>query len=118
MKLQEVMDEVHLAAVEKVARSCALDGSKKRAVEVGNAIIRYGKAWTEAFADDGKISTEEVERIRSEFNALAGGLVPEVDNPAIGIVYNGTDNWFTRLLHLDFKGLKFYFNKWFGLGLE
>ena len=119
MTTNEMLKTTHLATVQKVAVQCAIDGSSKKAVEIGNAIIEYGKAWADGFADDGKLDEAEVGKIQEAFASVVNKYVPDIDSPAVAIVYDGIDSWFLRtFFKVEFKGLKHYFNKWFGLELK
>lgn len=113
MTSNEIIKQVHRAAVEKAAAKCALEGGNKTAVEIGNAIIAYGKQWTEGLANDGKIDKSEVDGICAEFDKIIETHVPSVDGMSVGIAYNGFS-----ILGLGFKGIKHYLNKWFNLGLK
>ena len=119
MKTNDILKTTHLAVVQKVAAQCAIDGSSKKAVEIGNAIIKYGKTWTDGFANDGRLDEAEVGKIQSAFASLVNKHVPDIDSPAVAIVYDGIDSWFLRtFFKIKFKGLKHYFNKWFGLEVK
>lgn len=117
MNTNEVLKKIHKAAVQKAAVKCAVDGSARSAVEIGNAIIAYGQKWTEGIADDGKLSEAEIGKIQDAFELVLDRYVPALENSAVDIVYNGVDSWLLRLLGVSFQGLKHYLNKWFGLNL-
>lgn len=109
MKSNEIIKQIHSEIVRKVAKSCKLEGNGKLAAEIGTALIEYGKTWTEGLANDGEIDFNEVERISNAFGQMIDKYVPEVDNFAIGIAYNG--------IWPFWGGLKKKLNKWFGLNL-
>ena len=111
MTSNRIIKLVHRAAVEKAAAKCALEGGNKTAVEIGNAIIAYGKQWTEGLANDGKIDQTEVDGICDEFDKIIEAHVPSVGGWSVGIAYYGFSI-------LGFKGIKHYLNKWFNLGLK
>ena len=113
MNSNDIIKQVHRAAVEKAAERCVVEGNSKTAVEIGNAIIAYGKQWTEGLANDGKIDKSEVDGICAEFDKIIETHVPSVDGMSVGIAYNGFS-----ILGLGFKGIKHYLNKWFNLGLK
>lgn len=113
MNSNKVVKDIHRSAVCKIADNIALTGNTQLAVEIGNAIIKYGQKWTAGLANDGRIDDDEIIGICSEFNALIDEHVPAVDNAAVGIVYNGIS-----FLGIGWKGLKHYLSKWFGLSLS
>ena len=117
MNTNEVLAGVHEAAVKKVAVKCAAEGSAKRAVEIGNAIMAYGKLWTEGFADDGRLDAAEIAKIQEGFERILAEYVPTMEGPAVAVAYNGLDSWILKLFRMEFKGIKHYLNLWFGLDL-
>lgn len=85
-----MIGKVHLAIVQKVAVKCAADGNARRAIEIGNDIIAYGKAWTEGFADDGRLDNMEIGKIQDAFGDLLQKYVPDCDNQKLtDVLWNG-----------------------------
>lgn len=117
MKTNEVLSNIHGAAVKKAAAQCAVEGDALRAIEISNAIIAYGQQWAESFADDGKLSDAECAKIQAAFDAMLDKYVPSLDNPAVSIAYEGMSGWFLKLFGIEWKGIRYYLNQWFGLGL-
>ena len=112
MESNDIIKKIHREAVRKVAAKCAVEGGGKTAVEIGNAIIAYGKTWTEGLANDGVIDEEEIANTCAVFDALVDKNIPNIDGVGVSVAYNG----FT-IFGFGFKGIKHYLNKWFGLGL-
>lgn len=117
MNSNKVIVEIHNAAVNKVAENIKITGNKKLAVEIGNAIIKYGNAWTNGLSDDGTLDKTEIDIINSAFLYIVEKYIPSIDNAAVGIAYNGVTNRFLKLFGIYFKGLKSHLNDWFKLGL-
>ena len=112
MKTNDILKTLHDALVAKAQERVAVDGKAKVATEIGNAIIDYGRMWTEGLADDGRISDADRTAIDAKFASLIDKHVPSVDGAAVGIAWNGLS-----LFGIGWKGLKHYCNKWFGLSL-
>lgn len=112
MSTNDILITLHDALVAKAQERVAVEGKAKVATEIGNAIIDYGKMWTEGLADDGRLSDDERIAINGKFAALIDAHVPSVDGATVGIAWNGLS-----FLGLGWKGLKHYCNKWFGLNL-
>lgn len=112
MESNEILKQIHAAAVAKAAEKCRVEGSAKTAIEIGREIVAYGQAWIDAFADDGKISQVEATRINAAFGGLIDKRVPNVSNSTVGHAWNGLS-----FFGIGWKGVKFYVNKWFGFSL-
>lgn len=108
----DILKELHDALVEKAQVRVAVEGKAKVATEIGNAIIDYGKMWTEGLSDDGRLSDAERTAIDAKFASLIDAHVPAAEGTAVGIVWNGL-----TIFGFGWKGLKRYINKWFGLNL-
>lgn len=112
MSTNDILITLHDVLVAKAQERVKAEGKAKVAAEIGNAIIEYGKMWTEGLADDGCISDDERLAINAKFTSLIDAHVPSVDGAAVGIAWKGLS-----FLGFGWKGLKFYCNKWFGLAL-
>lgn len=112
MNTNEILKEVHAALVEKAKARIAIEGKAKVAAEIGNAIIDYGKLWSKGLADDGVLSDEECEKIKTKFAALADAHIPSYDGTGVKIAWSGLS-----LFGIGWKGLKHYLAKWFKLDL-
>lgn len=112
MTTNDILITLHDALVAKAQERIAVEGKMKVATEIGNAIIDYGKMWTEGLSDDGQLSDDERVAINGRFTALVEAYVPSVDGAAVGIAWNGLS-----FFGFGWKGLKYYCNKWFGLNL-
>lgn len=112
MESNEILKQIHSAAVAKAAEKCRVEGSAKTAIEIGREIVSYGQAWIDAFADDGTITGEEATRINAAFGGLIDKRVQNISNSTVGIAWNGLS-----FLGLGWKGAKHYINKWFGFSL-
>ena len=112
MNTNDAIKQVHDALVAKAQERVAVEGKAKVATKIGNAIIDYGKMWTEGLADDGRLSDAERTAIDAKFASLIDAHVPDVGGTAVGIAWNGIS-----LFGIGWKGLKHYCNKWFGLNL-
>ena len=120
MTTNEMLSKLHLAIVQKVAVSCAADGSAKRAIEIGNDIIAYGKAWTEGFADDGRLDDAEIGKVQDAFEGLTKKYIPDFADPAFtDLLWNGLggfSGWCVKkLFGLEFRGLPYLIEKHLGL---
>ena len=113
MNTNDILREIHAALVEKAKERIAIEGKAKVAAEIGNAIIDYGKLWTEGLADDGKLSIDECLKIKQRFDGLVCTHVPAYSGSGVGIAWNGLS-----FLGLGWKGLKHYLAKWFKLDLK
>ena len=113
MTTNDILKEVHAAMVTKVAERCKTGDKGKIAAEIGTAIIDYGKTWTEGIADDGELSSEERMRICAKFAEIIDAKVPAADGLGVSAAYNGI-----TFFGLGFKGIKYYLNTWFNLGLK
>lgn len=114
MESNKVLKELHEALVKKAKDKCKADGNKKMMLEVGNEIIAYGMAWTEAYSDDGIMDDEEEKNINSVFCDIIDRRVPNVEHKGIDWAWNGLSVCFIKV----WDGLKYYLNKWFDLGLK
>lgn len=112
MSTNDILKTLHDALVAKAQGRVAVEGKAKVATEIGNAIIDYGKMWTEGLSDDGRISDAERAAIDDKFASLVDKHVPSVGGAAVGIAWNGLS-----FFGLGWKGLKTCCNKWFGLNL-
>lgn len=112
MNTNEILKEIHGALVEKAKARIAIEGKAKVAAEIGNAVILYGKLWTEGLADDGTLSDEEAAKIKTMFAALADTHIPSYDGTGVKIAWGGLS-----LFGIGWKGLKHYLAKWFKLDL-
>lgn len=112
METNEILKQVHAAAVAKAADKCIVEGSAKTAIEIGREIVAYGQTWIDSFADDGTITDKEETLINAAFGDLVDKRVPNVSGATVGIAWNGLS-----FLGLGWKGAKHYINKWFGLAL-
>lgn len=112
MNTNDILKALHDALVEKAQERVAVEGKAKVATEIGNAIIDYGRMWTEGLSDDGRISDAERTAIDAKFAALIDAHVPAAAGAAVGIAWNGLS-----LFGIGWRGLKTYCNKWFGLNL-
>lgn len=120
MTTNEMLSKIHLASVQKVAVKCAADGGARRAIEIGNDIIAYGKAWTEGFADDGRLDNMEIGKIQEGFENLVKKYVPDCDNQKLtDVLWNGFGsvlNWaLGKLVGFSYKGIPYIIERWFGL---
>lgn len=112
MSTNDILKTLHDALVAKAQERVAVEGKAKAATEIGNAIIDYGRMWTEGLSDDGRISDAERTAIDAKFASLIDEHVPSVDGVAVGVAWNGLS-----FFGLGWKGLKALCNKWFGLNL-
>lgn len=112
MTTNEILKKLHDALVAKAQERVVVEGKVKVAAEIGNAIIDYGRMWTEGISDDGWISDAERTAIDAKFAELVDKHVPSAAGMAVGIAWNGIS-----LFGIGWKGLKHYCNKWFGLNL-
>lgn len=112
MSTNDILKTLHDALVAKAQEHVAVEGKAKVATEIGNAIIDYGRMWTEGLSDDGRISDAERTAIDAKFASLVDEHVPSVGGAAVGIAWNGLS-----FFGLGWKGLKTLCNKWFGLNL-
>ena len=112
METNEILKQIHAAAVAKAAEKCRVEGSAKTAIEIGREIVAYGQVWIDAFADDGTITGEEVTRINAAFGGLVDKRVPNVSGVMVGIAWSGLS-----FRGIGLKGAKHYINKWFGFAL-
>ena len=112
MESNEILKQIHAAAVAKAAEKCRVEGSAKTAIEIGREIVAYGQSWIDAFADDGTISGEEATRINAAFGGLVDKRIPNVSGTTVGIAWNGLS-----FFGIGWKGVKHYINKWFGFAL-
>lgn len=112
MTTNDILKEVHGALVKKAQTRIAIEGKAKVAAEIGDAIIEYGKLWTEGLADDGTLSDEEAAKIQTKFAALVDTHIPSCEGTGVNIAWNGLS-----LFGLGWKGIKAYLVKWFGLAL-
>lgn len=112
METNEILKQIHAAAVAKAAEKCRVEGSAKTAIEIGREIVAYGQVWIDAFADDGMISGDEATRINAAFGGLVDKRIPNVSGKTVGIAWNGLS-----FFGLGWKGAKHYINKWFGFAL-
>lgn len=85
----DILKELHDALVAKAQVRVAVEGKAKVATEIGNAIIDYGRMWTEGLADDGRLSDEERNAIDAKFASLIDAHVHAADGTAVGIVWKG-----------------------------
>ena len=112
MNTNEILKTLHDALVAK-AQERVVEGKVKVAAEIGNAIIDYGRMWTEGISDDGWISDAERTAIDAKFAELVDKYVPSADGAGVKIAWNGIS-----IFGLGWKGLKAYVNKWFGLDIK
>lgn len=112
MNTNDILKAFHDALVEKAQERVAVEGKAKVATEIGNAIIDYGKMWTEGLSDDGRLSDAERTAIDAKFASLIDAHVPAAEGTAVGIAWKGL-----TIFGFGWKGLKYYFNKWLGLNL-
>lgn len=112
MTVKQICKEVYAAFVKKAKADIAAGEKATLAVDVGNDIIGIGQSWTGSIGDDGKISDDEETKMNEVFGSVIDKRVPDVSGAAVTFVYEG----FT-IFGLGFKGVKFYLNKWFDLGL-
>lgn len=108
MTTNEAFSEIHDRIIAKVKEQCAVDGNKQKAVAIANDIIAYANTISDAFADDGRISEEEEAKIDGAFRVILENNVPKVGGIGVSLAWNGILWW---------KGIKYYLNKWFNLGL-
>jgi len=112
MSTNEILKKLHDALVAKAQERVTVEGKAKVVTEIGNAIIDYGRMWTEGLADDGRISNAERAAIDAKFASLVDSRVPSAAGVTVRIAWNGLS-----LFGIGWKGLKHYCNKWFGLRL-
>ena len=112
METNEILKQIHAAAVAKAVERCFFEGSAKTAIETGREIVAYGQAWIDAFADDGTITQVEATRINAAFGGLIDKRVPNITGKTVGIAWNGLS-----FFGIGWKGAKHYINKWFGFSL-
>lgn len=113
MNTNEILKNLHDALVAKAQECVAVEGKAKVATEIGNAIIDYGKMWTEGLSDNGRLSDAECWAIDAKFAELVDKHVPSADGAGVKIAWNGIS-----IFGLGWKGLKAYVNKWFGLAIK
>ena len=113
MNTNDMLKDVHAALVKKAAEKCAVEGSAKTAIQIGRDIVAYGQAWMDAFADDGKVSEEEKDKILFAFADILDKHVPAAENSAVKIAWNGLS-----IFGIGWAGLRKKLNEWFGLGIE
>ena len=112
MNTNDILKTLHNALVAKAQERIAVDGKAKVAAEIGNAIISYGKCWTEGLSDDGRLSDVERTAIEAKFAAIVDVHVPYAKGTGVKIAWDGLS-----FFGIGWQGLKHYFNRWFGLGL-
>lgn len=112
MNSNDILKQLHDALVAKAQERIAVEGKAMVATEIGNAIIDYGKMWTEGLSDDGRLSDAECIAIDAKFASLIDAHVPSVSGAAVGVAWNGLS-----FFGIGWKGLKHFCNKWFGLSL-
>lgn len=112
MDTNDILKQTHAALVKKAKEHIAIEGKAKVAAEIGNAIIDYGKLWTEGLADDGALSTDEANAIQTKFAALVDSHVPSYGGTGVNIAWNGLS-----LFGIGWIGLRKYLAKWFKLDL-
>ena len=112
MESNEILKQIHAAAVAKAAERCFFEGSAKTAIEIGREIVAYGQAWIDAFADDGTITQIEATCINAAFGRLVDKRVPNISGKTVGIAWNGLS-----IFGIGWAGLRSKLNDWFGLKL-
>ena len=112
MTLKEIVSTVHAAFVAKAQKKVAAGESAQTFAEVGGDVVEYGGKWCAAVANDGKLDDTEVVKIRTEFDERFLKRVPEVKGIGLTLLWEGV-----TLFGIGFKGVKWYLNKWFELGL-
>ena len=112
MNSTDIIKQVYAAIIKKQKKHCIDDGTAKTAIEIGDGVIEVGKTWTSAFGDDGKIDDAEEEKMNATFSEKIDKWVPNVSGYAVKVIWEG----FT-FFGLGWKGLKYYLNKVWDLGL-
>lgn len=112
MCTNDILCEIHAALVAKARERCRIEGNNKAALEIADAMMAYGKLWSEAFANDGVISLSEEKTICAEGEKIIRSRIPSIDNSGVKIAWNGLS-----LFGIGWVGLKAKLKDWFGLSL-
>lgn len=110
MTSNQKLKDIYAAIVAKAQSKIAAGEKATLATDVGNDIITVGQSWTKSLGDDGKISDGEAASMNAAFAAVVDKRIPDVEIPSI--LWDGL-----TIFGWGFKGLRFYLNKWFDLGL-
>ena len=112
MNSNDIIKQVYATIIKKQKTHCIEDGTAKTAVELGNDLIEVGQTWTNSFSNDGKIDDDEEKKMLEVFNAKVDKWIPNVSGVAVSLAYNGI-----TFFGVGWKGLKYYLNKFWDLGL-
>ena len=114
MDTNDAIKQIHAALVAKAKRRCSVDGSNRLALDIGARLADYGKAWAEAFGNDGVLDDAEEGVLNRQFDVIVDKYIPKKDGILVEKAWNG----FSILFINVFKGVKNYLNEWFGLELK
>ena len=114
MDTNDAIKQIHAALVAKAKRRCSVDGSNRLALDIGAKLADYGKAWAEAFRNDGVLDDDEEDALIKQFDEIVDEYIPNKDGILVEKAWNG----FTFCFVTVFKGVKNYLNEWFGLELK
>ena len=112
MNSNDIIKDIYAAILKKQKKHCIEDGTAKTAVDLGNDVIEVGKTWTDSFANDGKIDDAEEAKMNEVFAAKTDKWIPNVSGVVVSMLYNGV-----TFFGIGWKGLKYYLNKMWDLGL-
>lgn len=112
MKSNDIVKKVYAAIVRKAQSKIAAGAPGQLAADVGDDVIAVGQTWTSAIGNDGKISDEEAAKMTDVFDTVVDRRIPAVDTIAVTFLWEGFS-----LFGIGWRGLKYYLNKWFDLGL-
>lgn len=112
MSTNDILCEIHAALVAKARERCKVEGNNKAALEIADAVMAYGKLWSEAFANDGAIDDLEEKSIVTKGECFIRFRIPSIDNAGVKIAWNGLS-----LFGIGWVGLKAKLSEWFGLSL-
>lgn len=112
MSTNDILCELHAALVAKARERCRVAGNNKTAIEIADALMNYGKLWSEAFANDGAMDDVEQLAIIAKGDEIIRSKVPSINNSGVKIAWNGLS-----LFGIGRSGLKAKLREWFGLSL-
>ena len=113
MNSNDIIKKVYSAIIQKQKKHCIEDGTAKTAIEVGNDVVEIGQTWTNSFSNDGKIDDDEEKKMNETFASKVDKWIPNVSGVVVSVAYNGV-----TIFGFGWKGLKYYLNKFWELGLD
>jgi len=113
MTLKECIIKTHDAIVDKAKKNIDAGASAQTIADIGTDVIEYGKTWTEAVGNDGKIDDAEMEKIKTTFNDKIDKRVPDVSGIGVTVIWDGIS-----ILGIGWKGVRYYLNKWLDLDIK